>query len=52
MSEDLTFLETERALFKNAFANTVIVNKTLIDWEYEEFSKTALNNIVETLIND
>ena len=52
MSEDLTFLENERALFKTAFANTSIVNKTLIDWEYEEFSKTALNDIVETLIND
>jgi hypothetical protein len=51
MSEDLTFLENERALFKTAFVNTSIVDKTLIDWEYEEFSKTTLNDIVETMIN-
>lgn len=51
MSEDLEFLENERALFKAAFEKTGVVNKTLIDWEYEEYSKEALKQLVENLVN-
>ena len=51
MSDDLNMLEQERAAFKNSTLHTRIPNATLIDWEYEEFSVAALDEIVEVMIN-
>lgn len=51
MSDDLNFLEKERAAFLVAYENTIVRNKEIVDWSYEEFSSKYIEELALEMIN-
>jgi hypothetical protein len=50
MSDNLAFLESERKAFVEAYFNSALKTKELIDWEYESYSKSKLEGFAKSMI--